>query len=77
VPGDAFDKTREEVMEIKEMQELDPRGLASHIAMHHDSFEYVALFVPDVKPDYGGFLESGRYHVVYENGSAVILRRAG
>lgn len=71
--GDAFERTRTEIGEIKELQQADPGGLLEYVESHHEQLDYVALLLPGVEPSYGGFLGSGRYRVVYESDSAVVL----
>lgn len=76
VPGDVFRSKVESINELKRNQASGDNGLAKYVESHYDSFQYVAIFIPQTNPNYGNFLESG-YRVVYDNNSVLVFERIG
>jgi hypothetical protein len=76
MPDEAFERRTKDIKKLKHLQNSNPDGLAEYIESHYDSFQHIAVFMPDVESGYGGFAESGRYRVVYNNKSVLIFERA-
>lgn len=76
VPGDVFGSKVESINELKRNQASGNNGLAKYVESHYDSFQYIAVFIPQINPNYGKFVESG-YRVVYDKDSVLVFERIG
>lgn len=74
VPGDVFRSKVESIKELKRNQASGDNGLANYVESHYDSFQYIAVFIPQINPSYGEFVESG-YRVVYDNDLVLVFER--
>jgi hypothetical protein len=77
IPNGAFSDMVNNVRKIKKLQQSNPDELAGYVDSHYDRFQYIAIFIPSASLSYGGFVESGRYRVVYNDKSALMLERIG
>lgn len=76
VTGDDFRTRIVSVKELKHHQAVAINELVGYVESHYDSFQYVAVFIPYTNPNYGGFIESRQYRVAYNNGAALVLKKA-
>lgn len=74
--GDIFQSEIEKIQELKRSQASDEKGLAGYINSHFDFFQYIVVFIPNIDPKYGSFVESG-YPIVYNNGSVLVFKKVG
>jgi hypothetical protein len=74
MPKRAFGRMVEQISQLKAVQSNYPQGLAGYVGERFESSDYVAVFLPGIGASYGGFLESGRYRVVYQDEAALIFQ---
>lgn len=75
VRGNVFSSKVEKIEELKRIQTLENHGLARYIEANYDSFQYVAVFIPQINSSFGNFIESSKYMVVYDNDGALVFER--
>ena len=72
IPGNVFLSKVESILKLKQHQ-LEDNALVKYVESQDDSFQYVAVFIPHIAPNYGGFVESGKYRTVYATNSVVVF----
>lgn len=73
IPGNVFLSKVESILKLKHRQVLEDNALVKYVESQYDSFQYVAVFIPHIVPNYGGFVESGKYRTVYATDSVLVF----
>jgi hypothetical protein len=77
LPDEAFLKQIQLNNTLRHYQDNAPGELAGFVAEQFCAARYVAVFIAGTPPDYGGFLASGRYELVYNEDAVVIFAKTG
>ncbi len=75
IPGNVFHAKVDSIKELKRTQALAPNNLAKYVESRYNTGKYVAVFIPNTAPSYGGFLASGHYRVIYDDRSVLVFER--
>lgn len=76
LPDRKFEKRLREIASVKWFLKSKPFGLPYYIRSYYkDRFTHIAVFVPNTRLNFAGFLESGHYRVVHKDSALCLLKR--